>query len=71
MRSALVAMDVSIIVGAEEVILEGVIGFGGGLVLSEQPRTFEIEADTASQEWLVNQETAHRSPDRLRHDHHG
>jgi len=53
MRSALVAMDVSIIVGAEEVILEGVIGFGGGLVLSEQSRTFEIEANTASQEWLV------------------
>ena len=34
-------------------ILEEIIGFGGGLVLSGQSRAFEIEADIASREWLV------------------
>ena len=41
MRSAVVAMGVSLIVGAEESILEEIIGFGGGLVLSGQSRAFE------------------------------
>ena len=53
MRSTVVAMGVSLIVGAEESILEEIIGFGGGLVLSGQSRAFEIEADIASREWLV------------------
>lgn len=53
MRSAVVAIGVSLIVGAEESILEEIIGFGGGLVLSGQSRAFEIEADIASREWLV------------------
>ena len=46
-------MGVSLIVEAKESILEKIIGFGGGLVLSGQSRVFEIEVDIASREWLV------------------
>lgn len=52
MRSAVVAMSVSLVVGAEETILEEIVGFGGNLVLSGHSRAFEIEADQASHDWM-------------------
>lgn len=52
MRSAVVAMGVSLLVGAEESILEEIVGFGGGLVLSGQSREFELAADHVSADWM-------------------
>ena len=52
MRSAVVAMGVSLLVGAEDSILEEIVGFGGGLVLSGQSREFELEADHVSADWM-------------------
>ena len=52
MRSAVVAMGVSLLVGAEETILEEIVGFGGGLVLSGQSREFELAADHVSADWM-------------------
>ena len=52
MRSAVVAMGVSLLVGAEESILEEIVGFGSGLVLSGQSREFELAADHVSADWM-------------------
>ena len=52
MRSAVVAIGVSLLVGAEDSILEEIAGFGGTLVLTQNSRTFELEADAASAEML-------------------
>ena len=52
MRSAVVAMGVSLLVGAEESILEEIVGFGSGLVLSGQSHEFELEADHVSVKWM-------------------
>ncbi|MEX0502502.1 M48 family metallopeptidase [Alphaproteobacteria bacterium LSUCC0719] len=52
MRSAVVAIGVGLIVGAEETILEEIVGFGGNIVLSGQSRDFELEADQMSADWM-------------------
>ena len=52
MRSAVVAIGVSLLVGSEESILEEVAGFGGSLVLMENSRAFELEADHLSADWM-------------------
>ena len=51
MRSAVVAIGVGMMVGAEESVIEEIVGFGGNLVLSDQSRTFELEADRVSADW--------------------
>ena len=43
MRSAVVAIGVSLLVGSEESILEEVAGFGGSLLLMENSRAFKLE----------------------------
>ena len=48
MRSATVAIGVGLMVGAEESILEEIVGFGGNIILSGQSRAFELEADRVS-----------------------
>jgi Zn-dependent protease with chaperone function len=53
MRSAVVAIGVSLMVGSEESILEEVAGFGGSLVLMENSRAFELEADHLSADWMA------------------
>jgi Zn-dependent protease with chaperone function len=62
MRSAVVAIGISLLVGAEESILEEVVGFGGTLVMTQNSRKFELEADTASADMLRR---AGRDPDAL------
>ena len=52
MRSAVVAIAVGMIVGADESIIEEIVGFGGNLVLSGQSRAFELEADHVSADWM-------------------
>ena len=52
MRSAVVAVGISLLVGAEESVLEEIVGFGGTLVLTQNSRHFEIEADAASADML-------------------
>jgi len=52
MRSAVVAIAVGMIVGADESIIEEIAGFGGNLVLSGQSRAFELEADHVSADWM-------------------
>lgn len=52
MRSAVVAIGVGMIIGAEESVIEEIVGFGGNLVLSDQSRTFELEADRVSADWM-------------------
>jgi Zn-dependent protease with chaperone function len=52
MRSAVIAFGVSIIVGADDSILEEVVAFGSVLVHSEQSRQFEREADRESTNWM-------------------
>lgn len=42
MRSAVLAIRVSLMVGSEESILEEVAGFGGSLVLMKNLRAFEL-----------------------------
>ena len=53
MRSAVIAIGVSLMVGSEESILEEVAGFGGSLVLMENSRAFELEADHLSADWMA------------------
>lgn len=62
MRSAVVAIGVSLLVGAEDSILEEIAGFGGTLVLTQNSRAFELEADTASADMLRR---VGRDPDAL------
>ena len=52
MRSAVVAIAVGMIVGADESVIEEIVGFGGNLVLSGQSRAFELEADHVSADWM-------------------
>jgi len=52
MRSAVVAIGIGLIVGAEETILEEIVGFGGNIVLSGHSRDFELEADQVSADWM-------------------
>ena len=52
MRSAVVAIGVGLLIGAEETIMEEIVGFGGNLVLSGQSRAFELEADSVSANWM-------------------
>ena len=52
MRSAVVAIGVSLLVGAEDSILEEIAGFGGTLVLTQNSRGFELEADATSADML-------------------
>ncbi|NBR02435.1 MAG: hypothetical protein EBT94_04825 [Alphaproteobacteria bacterium] len=52
MRSAVVAIAVGMIVGADESVIEEIVGFGGNLVLSSQSRAFELEADHVSADWM-------------------
>jgi len=52
MRSAAVAIGISLLVGAEESLLEEMAGFGGALVLTQNSRAFELEADAASADML-------------------
>lgn len=52
MRSAVVAIGVGLIVGAEETVLEEIVGFGGNIVLSGHSRNFELEADSVSADWM-------------------
>ena len=42
MRSGVVAIGLSLMVGSKESILEEVAGFGSNLVLMENPRAFEL-----------------------------
>ena len=62
MRSAVVAIGVSLMVGSEESILEEVAGFGGSLLLMENSRAFELEADHLSADWM---ESIGRDPQAL------
>ena len=52
MRSAVVAIGISLLVGAEESLLEEVAGFGGTLVMTQNSRRFELEADGISADML-------------------
>lgn len=52
MRSAVVAIGIGMIVGADESVIEEIVGFGGNLVLSGQSRAFELEADLVSADWM-------------------
>ena len=52
MRSAVVAIGVGMMLGAEETIMEEIVGFGGNLVLSGHSRAFELEADDVSADWM-------------------
>ena len=52
MRSAVVAIGVSLLVGSEESILEEVAGFGGSLLLFENSRAIELETDHLSADWM-------------------
>ena len=52
MRSAVVAIGVSLMVGSEESILEEVAGFGGSLLLIENSRAFELKANHLSADWM-------------------
>lgn len=52
MRGAVVAIGVSLLVGAEDSIVEEITGFGGTLVLTQNSRIFELEADAASANML-------------------
>jgi len=52
MRSAVVAIGIGMIVGADETIIEEIVGFGGNLVLSSHSRSFELEADLVSADWM-------------------
>jgi predicted Zn-dependent protease len=52
MRSAVVAIGVGMMVGAEASVIEEIVGFGGNLVLQDQSRTFELTADRVSADWM-------------------
>lgn len=52
MRSAVVAIGISLLVGAEDSILEEIAGFGGTLILTQNSRAFELEADATSTDML-------------------
>ena len=67
MRSAVVAIGVGMIIGAEESVIEEIAGFGGNLVLSDQSRTFELAADRVSADWMRR---LGRDPEALRRFFH-
>ena len=52
MRSAVVAIGVGLLLGSEESLLEEIVSFGGSLVLMENSRGFELEADSLSADWM-------------------
>ena len=52
MRSAVVAIGVGMMVGAEASVIEEIVGIGGNLVLQDQSRTFELTADRVSADWM-------------------
>lgn len=52
MRGTVVVVGVSLLVGAEDSILEEMIGFGGSIVLAGHSQNFELEADQQSAGWM-------------------
>ena len=52
MRGTVMVVGVSLLVGAEDSILEEMIGFGGSIVLAGHSQDFELEADQQSAGWM-------------------
>lgn len=52
MRSAAIGIGIGLFLGNEDSILEELVGFGGSLVLMENSRSFELEADSLSANWM-------------------
>lgn len=52
MRGTVVVVGISLLVGAEDSILEEMIGFGGSVVLAGHSQAFELEADQQSAGWM-------------------
>lgn len=53
MRSAVIGIGIGLFLGNEDSILEEIVGFGGSLVLMENSRAFELEADSLSADWMA------------------
>ena len=62
MRSAVIGIGIGLFLGNEDSILEEIVGFGGSLVLMENSRAFELEADSLSADWMA---TIGRDPQAL------
>lgn len=52
MRSAVIGIGIGLFLGNEDSVLEEIVGFGGSLVLMENSRGFELEADSLSAGWM-------------------
>ena len=53
MRSAVIGIGIGLFLGNEDSVLEEIVGFGGSLVLMENSRGFELEADSLSAGWMA------------------
>ena len=62
MRSAVIGIGIGLFLGNENSILEEIVGFGGSLVMMENSRGFELEADSLSADWMA---AIGRDPDAL------